>query len=44
MNKKLAASMRKLNQKNKGDYMILLYKGLSWKYYQQFAINQSKGI
>lgn len=44
MNKKLAVSMRKMRNKDKGDYLVLMRKGLSWKYYQQFAVIEKKGI
>lgn len=44
MQKKLSATIKKIRSRDKGDYLIVMKKGLTWKYYQQSLINDKRGI
>lgn len=36
--KKLSQVIRRVEKKNRGDYMVFMKKGLAWKYYQEHAL------
>lgn len=44
MNKTMSQTIKKIRNRNKGDYLVYLKKGLTWKYYQQSVLNSRKGI
>ncbi|NUM25364.1 MAG: hypothetical protein HUU49_01935 [Candidatus Buchananbacteria bacterium] len=33
--KKLSQVIRRLEKKNRGDYLVFMKKGLAWKYYRE---------
>ena len=44
MSKNISHTIKKIRDRNKGDYLVYLKKGLTWKFYQQSVINSRKGI
>jgi hypothetical protein len=44
MYKKLSTTIRRIRNSGKGDYLVVMKKNLSWKYYQDSLAISKRGI
>lgn len=44
MNRNISTTIKKINKKQKGDYLVYLKHGLSWKHYQESLSTGKRGF